>query len=186
MISEGVLILIIILLAAVLVVVLPGMYLTWRGLSENRDMSKRIDELEKGRRNDHLEITRLHTELARVGIRQEQWVTYARQLAAIMDEAGMHVPLSPDELAEQASQAAQKVRPDDAHYDKAALLRRMARAFNIDELHSLAFQMDVQTGNLAGETFEARAAALIGYCDRRGKLAELVALCRQLRPNGGI
>lgn len=184
MISEGTLI--IALIVAVFISVVPGMYSIWRNLREMGDMSKRIDELEQGRMKDHIEITRLHTELARVGIRQEQWVTYARQLASIMDEAGLHVPLSPDELAEQASQAATKVRPDDAHYDKAALLRRMSRSFNLDELASMAFQMDIQTGSLGGETFEARAAALIGYCDRRGKLAELVALCRQLRPKGGF
>jgi hypothetical protein len=166
----------------VIVIIVPGFYVSYRQLSGIQDDRRRIDELEKARIEDRAELVRMHTELARVGLRLEMWMNYARQLAAIMDEAGLHVPLSPDEIAEQASQAFRHINPEDEGYNTAALLRRMSRAFNLDELHSLAFQMGIETGDLGGETFEARAISLITNVRRRGRLAELVALCRQLRP----
>lgn len=170
--------------AGLVVITLPGLYLMYRSIGDANDRDKRIDELEKARAEDRAEIIRMHTELARVGIRFEQWMAYARQLVSIMEEQGLHVPLSPDEIAEQASQASFKVKPEDAAYNKQSLLRRMERAFNLDELSAMAFQLDVQTGDLGGDTFSAKAMALITHMERRGRLAELVALCRQLRPEG--
>jgi hypothetical protein len=82
--------------------------------------------------------------------------------------------------------AAAEARPEDHDYDTAALHRRMARQFNMDELNDLAFQMKIQTGELGENTVSARARAIINYADRRGELAQLVALCRQLRPKGGF
>jgi hypothetical protein len=168
----------------ILLTTLPGGYALYRQFRDASDNAARMDELEEKLGESRLEIVMMHSELARVGFSLEQWKTYARQLAHAMDEAGMPVPLSPDELAEQASLAQQKIEPSDASYNTAALLRRMARAFNVDELHSLAFQMGIEAGELRGETFETRAISLIEYVKKRGRLAELVALCRQLRPNG--
>jgi hypothetical protein len=134
--------------------------------------------------DDRAEIARMHTELGRVGLRLERWMHYAQQLAGIMREAGLIVPPSPDEAAELASSAGLVVKAGDAEYNRAALLRRMERAFNLDELRDLAFRFGVDTGDLAGDTFSARAQALITYAARRDRLAELVGLCRQVRPEG--
>jgi hypothetical protein len=82
--------------------------------------------------------------------------------------------------------AATEARPEDSRYDTTALHRRMARQFNMDELNDLAFQMRIQTGELGENTTSGRARAIINYADRRGELAQLVALCRQLRPKGGF
>lgn len=78
------------------------------------------------------------------------------------------------------------VQPEDVDYDTAALQRRMARHFNIEELNDLAYQMRIDTGELGEDTKSGRARAIIAYAERRGELPRLVALCRQLRPNGGF
>jgi hypothetical protein len=84
------------------------------------------------------------------------------------------------------SDAAADARPEDSDYDTATLHRRMARQFNMDELNDVAFQMKIQTGELGENTVSSRARAIINYANRRGELAQLVALCRQLRPRGGF
>jgi hypothetical protein len=75
-------------------------------------------------------------------------------------------------------------REEDRHYNQSDLLRRMSRQFNMDELADLAYQLDIQTGALGGDTVSAKARAIITYMERRGELAKLVAFCRRLRPEG--
>lgn len=171
----------VLVVALVVLLTVPGAYMIYRNLRDTGAMAKRIDDLERQLQEERAEIARLHVEMARVSIRMERQAAYAQSLADIMRRNDMTVPPSPDELDEMASKATPLEKDND--YDTARLLRLMSRHFNIDELNDLAFQLRIETGDLGGESFNARARALIGNVQRNGRLSELVALCRQLRPN---
>lgn len=80
----------------------------------------------------------------------------------------------------------QEAPADDAGYDTAALHRKMLRAFNIEELNDLAYQMKIDTGELGENTKTGRVRSIIQYADRRGELPRLIALCRRLRPKANF
>lgn len=54
--------------------------------------------------------------------------------------------------------------------------------FNEDELRSLCSDLDVHYDGLPGRGTEAKAHDLVHYMRRRQRLAELLEVCRQLRP----
>ena len=54
--------------------------------------------------------------------------------------------------------------------------------FNLEGLNSLAFRLGIDYENISGETKKQRVLSLIDYCNDRGLLQELVALCIELRP----
>ena len=55
--------------------------------------------------------------------------------------------------------------------------------FSESELRELCFDLDVPFEDLDGRNKRDKALALIKYLERRGRLSELIALCRDLRPN---
>ena len=65
----------------------------------------------------------------------------------------------------------------------APLRDQLVQHFNRGELKGLCFDMGVAHDDLQGETRTELAQSLVAYCHTRGRLPELVALCRKLRPN---
>jgi hypothetical protein len=63
--------------------------------------------------------------------------------------------------------------------------RRIAPLFSLDEINSLAFDLGLSSA-VKGDTAESRARSLADAAERRGKLDELIELCRQERPEGGF
>ncbi len=55
--------------------------------------------------------------------------------------------------------------------------------FNEGELRNLYFDMNVDYEGLPGESKSDKARELVAYCERRQIIPDLVAKCRQLRPN---
>lgn len=60
------------------------------------------------------------------------------------------------------------------------LRTQLAQRFNLDELQTLCFDLDVNYDNLSGDTLDAKARELIKFCDRHGLLANLIERCQQL------
>lgn len=119
-----------------------------------------------------LEATDHRVDRLRAALQVEQ--EYSYELARVMREAGLHPPPRP------------QIAPQDADGDgMAALARRVAACFSIDEIDTLAFEMGL-VGKVTGETLENRAASLVMAALRRGRLSELVAIARRERPNGGF
>jgi hypothetical protein len=54
--------------------------------------------------------------------------------------------------------------------------------FSASELRSLCFDLGVDHDDLPGDGQEAHARELVAFLERRGRLAELEAACRRLRP----
>ena len=97
---------------------------------------------------------------------------YSRTLARAMREAGMEVPPRP-------------VVPVVPVSDTAALTKRVAACYSVEEIDTLAMELGLD-GALTGETLENRAASLVKAALRRGVLSELVAVARRDRPRGGF
>lgn len=65
----------------------------------------------------------------------------------------------------------------------AKLRRILLSSFNESELRDLCFDLRVDYDNLPGQSKADKARELVAYFDRRGRLAELIKVCYQLRPN---
>jgi hypothetical protein len=63
------------------------------------------------------------------------------------------------------------------------LRQGIVATFNLEELKNLCLDLGVTYDNLPGEALESKARELIDYLRHRGELAQLVARCKELRPN---
>ncbi len=128
-------------------------------------LSDRVDKLERDRERDHETIMQLRVQV-------EEWMIYARLLAAKLREFGEEVPPAPKREVSTAE-------PDDR-----LLVSSIAALFNRDEIDDLAFRLGINTEEINGESAGKRARALVGYARRHGMAEELIALAARLRPEG--
>lgn len=63
------------------------------------------------------------------------------------------------------------------------LAESLAVGFNLDELDTLAFQVNVRFEDLKGDTRKAKSRELVKHCDRHGVLDALVVAAMAERPN---
>lgn len=56
--------------------------------------------------------------------------------------------------------------------------------FNLDELRSICFDLDVRLEKLPGETIDVKSVELYQFMERRGDLYRLAAVCQAQRPEG--
>lgn len=112
------------------------------------------------------EIGRLRAEL--------EWVTAAvRILSAQLKSAGIEPAVNIDDR-----------KPVDVNtLSMAGLRRKMARAFTVEGVEALAFDLGLDGGDIAGETKDARVIALIEAVNQRGRVAELLLLLEKERPH---
>lgn len=128
------------------------------------DMQQRLEHTEQRSDQQQEQIDRLRDALA-----AEQ--DYSRALARAMRDAGLEPPPRPE--------------PPRPVSDTAGLSRKVAAAYSIEEMDTLAMELGLD-GALTGETLENRAASLVKAALRRGILSELVTIARRDRPRGGF
>lgn len=63
------------------------------------------------------------------------------------------------------------------------LRKNLIRYFSEDELRDLAFDLSLDHEILSGDNKRGFARELIIYCERLGRIPDLVAACRERRPN---
>ena len=61
------------------------------------------------------------------------------------------------------------------------LRSNLAEAFSNEELDQLCFALNIQVGEIEGQTLTTRAQNLVSYCQRHSKTHQLIAQCKQLR-----
>jgi Effector-associated domain 7 len=66
--------------------------------------------------------------------------------------------------------------------DQVRVKNVLQEQFNREELRSLCFDLGVDWDDLEGSTLSIKAISLVGYFQRRSRLAELVAAMRTARP----
>lgn len=129
--------------------------------SEIDDLRNQIAELREGRIADHALL--------------EEWIAYARRLAALFREATGQEP--PPEPAEHIK----PVSPGSI----SRLVKTIEARFSYDEMNNLAFELGID-GAVSGDTAATRAVSLVNVARRRGLLVRLIELCRSERPDGGF
>lgn len=160
--------------AFVILVAIPALWLLYQALTRTMSsLSARLSEVEAQRERDHIEMARLRSELGRVGLRLEQWMIYAQQLADIMREKGLPVPPSPEERHINTFQM-DDVEP----IDTAGLARRIARQFNLDELQEESAQLQGRLDALAlafAEGALTDSQLRIGTADLKARMSKVAA-----------
>jgi hypothetical protein len=58
----------------------------------------------------------------------------------------------------------------------------LAESYSLEELHDLAFALNLEFDDLPGQVLKAKARALVELLKRQDRLAELAPLCRKNRP----
>jgi formylglycine-generating enzyme required for sulfatase activity len=66
--------------------------------------------------------------------------------------------------------------------DRAKLRELITACFDEEELRTLCFDLEVDYDDLRGEGRAGKARELVVYFERRGRISELVAYCRRVRP----
>lgn len=61
------------------------------------------------------------------------------------------------------------------------LRRRLAAHFSLDELRTLCFDLGIAHENLP-DTLDGMARELVRFCERHGRISELMEVLNQLRP----
>jgi hypothetical protein len=70
-------------------------------------------------------------------------------------------------------------------FSKISKLRGLiGKYFNVGELKSLCFDIDINYDELPGENLSIKVQELVSYCYRHNRTEELIAVCKQLRPHG--
>jgi hypothetical protein len=151
------------------------------------DMNRQMSELRQQQAADHTEMRRLRGEITRIDAALQEWTERFLALAReFREETGKEPntrpPSPPASVAAPPSVAI--VTPSPAA-NEAALLRLMCETFDLDEVDGLVFEMGLGR-NVRGNSIENRARSLISAAQRRGRLPELIELCRRERPNGGF
>jgi hypothetical protein len=144
------------------------------------DMNRQMGELRQQQAADHTEMRRLRGEISRIDAALQEWTERFLALSREFREATGREPTTrPPSLSVVAA------APLTAVTSPAALLKLMCETFDMDEVDGLVFEMGLGR-NVRGDSTEDRARSLISAAQRRGRLPELIELCRRERPNGGF
>ena len=71
----------------------------------------------------------------------------------------------------------------DSDTDRTRLRGLLVRHFDVEELRTLCDDLGIAHDDLGAEGRTAMARELIAYLERRGRLPELIGLCRERRPH---
>ena len=144
------------------------------------DMNRQMGELRQQQAADHTEMRRLRGEIGRIDAALQEWSERFLALSREFREATGREPntRAPVAVVPAVPLSVTALSP-------AALLRLMTETFDLDEVDGLVFEMGLGR-NVRGDSTEDRARSLISAAQRRGRLTELIELCRRERPNGGF
>jgi len=106
--------------------------------------------------------------------------TYQKQFARLLRDL-QAADAQEVSAAEPVPSPTPKSKPTESYRVK--LRQNLVAAFNDSELRDLCFDMNVDYESLNGENKADKARELIGFCERRQSVPDLVARCRDLRPN---
>lgn len=144
------------------------------------DMNRQMTDLRAQQAADHATVRLLRAEVNRLDDELRDWrQAYARLVDEFMSEAGRPPAAQPPAMTPAGIPAAPVAS------NPAALAALLAELFDTDEIDGLAFDMALGR-YIRGESTEERARSLVGAAQRRGRLPELVELCRRERPTGGF
>ena len=143
-------------------------------LIQIRSLENRLDDLESLRLLDAAERGRQNNEI----------IDLRRGLAILIAQL-RRSNMTPEWTLDAVPVAIEFSRQQNDTTRQVRLWQMIAAKFDLTEQSELWFEMG-WADNERGETVGERARALVAYARRRGRLDELVALCREKRPDGGF
>ena len=146
------------------------------------DLRRQIVELREGRIADHALLQEWINYARGLAALLQEWIVYARWLAAMLAEAtGKPPPPEPHTTPPPEPQTQRR--------DVAADGRRLANLilvrFSESEMRDLAAELGLE-GHVSGDTASEYAGKLVTVARQRGLLLRLVELCRRDRSHGGF
>lgn len=66
--------------------------------------------------------------------------------------------------------------------DRSILRETLSNSFNLDELQTLCFDLNIEFEDLEGQSKQAKAREITAYCARTGRIDELIAAIGKQRP----
>jgi hypothetical protein len=69
------------------------------------------------------------------------------------------------------------------HELRILLHRTLVERFDIDELRTLCFYLEIEYDHLPGEGISSKARELISYLERRGRISDLIDAAKDFRPD---
>jgi hypothetical protein len=154
------------------------------------DLRRQIVELREGRIADHALLQEWINYARGLAALLQEWIVYARRLAAMLAEAtGKPPPPEPHAPPPPEPQTPPPPEPQTQRRDVAADGRRLANLilvrFSESEMRDLAAELGLE-GHVSGDTAAEYAGKLVTVARQRGLLLRLVELCRRDRPHGGF
>ena len=146
------------------------------------DMNGQLSEMWAQQATDHMTIRQLRADIGRV---DDEWRAAYTALAQEFREAVKREPRCRPPQAAPAQPPAQPPAPSRRDGGLAALARRIAERFSLEDVDDLAFELNLADA-VTGETLGRRAASLVTAANHHQVLSELVDLCRDRRPEGGF
>ncbi len=159
---------------AVLIVILAVQVIRRTDGQEMRRLTERVRNLEAEHAIDAGKLAAADRQIFHLG-------RMLSMLADLVVESGLTLPAEiRDYLSEFYGIQAQ---PPEQTEETGHLLHVLDRFFDLAEIGELAFHLDVDFDDLAGERKIDKARALICYLERRGRLDELINAIKNERPN---
>ena len=87
------------------------------------------------------------------------------------------------QLADTAQASASSGADAPVGTSRTQLRENLERTFSLEELATLCFDLGLDFESLPGSDKAGKARELVTYLERRGRIPDLIAVCRARRPN---
>ena len=154
------------------------------------DLRRQIVELREGRIADHALLQEWINYARGLAALLQEWIVYARRLAAMLAEATDKPPppephTTPPPEPHTTPPPEPQTRQRDIGTDERRVANLILVRFSESEMRDLALELGIE-GHVNGGTAAEYAGKLVTVARQRGLLLRLVELCRRERPQGGF
>lgn len=109
-----------------------------------------------------------------MGIQPEDRLAFIKVISDVIEEL--------EAIKQRLERLEEKIIGSNANGNRQRLAELLARHFSIEELDSLAFELNLN-GDYEGEgSVSAKARRLVQVCERRLLLEDMIIICKEKRP----
>lgn len=118
---------------------------------------------------------------------REKWELKEQGYQQVIRESNVDIQALIDQIKAAGLEPVRKLngrqaRAANGELSVVELFNRMEECFDHDDLDDILLQLGILPGAIQGDTLPGKFRNLIRYCQRRGRLVDLVRVCRSERP----